>query len=86
LVVRCPAGVGKTALVDLVIDARDLRVVRAMRVESEMELAFAGLHELCSPVLDCLERLQAPRRDALEVAFGSGAGLRRVAFCSDSRW
>src|ERR1700746_86331 len=64
------AGGGKTALLDHVIAVLDLRVVRAIAVESEMELAFAGVHQVCSPVLDVLERLPAPQRDALEVAFG----------------
>src|ERR1700758_5501729 len=67
LVVSGEAGVGKTALLDYVVSASDLRVVRATGVESEMELAFAGLHQLCSPLLDRLGRLPAPQRDALEV-------------------
>jgi hypothetical protein len=66
LVVRGQAGVGKTS--DYVVDASDLRVVSAVGAESEMEPAFAGVHQLCSPVLDCLELLPAPQRDALEVA------------------
>src|ERR1700761_3089315 len=74
LVVRGEAGVGKTALLDHVVDGSGLRVVRAVGVESEMELAFAGLHQLCAPVLDRVERLPAPQRDALEVAFGVRAG------------
>ncbi len=74
LVVRGEAGVGKTTLLDYVVDASQLRVARALGVESEMELAFAGVHQLCLPVLDCLERLPAPQRDALEIAFGVRGG------------
>jgi Cdc6-like AAA superfamily ATPase len=56
LVVRGDPGVGKTALVDHVVaSVPDARVLRAVGVESEMELPFAALHQLCSPVLDRLE-------------------------------
>jgi hypothetical protein len=52
LVVRGEAGVGKTALLEYLVDAAaDLHVVRATGVESEMELAYAGLHQLCAPLL-----------------------------------
>jgi predicted ATPase len=54
--------------------ASDLRVVRAWGVESEMELAFAGLHQLCVPMLVRLEQLPSPQRDALAVAFGMREG------------
>ena len=75
LLVRGDAGVGKTALLEYVIgSASDLRVVRAVGVESEMELAFAALHQLCVPILDRLERLPGPQRDALEVTFGLNEG------------
>src|SRR3954466_10833835 len=75
LVLRGEPGVGKTALLRYAIDsASDLRVVRAVGVESEMELAFAGLQQLCAPMLDRLERLPAPQQDALGVAFGLSAG------------
>src|SRR5437879_13563950 len=71
LVVRGDAGVGKTALLEYVVAAAaDLGVVRAVGVESEMELAFAALHQLCVPVLDRLERVPGPQRDALRVTFG----------------
>ena len=50
------------------------RVVRATGVESEMELAYAALHQLCSPMLDHLEHLPPPQRDALGTAFGLSAG------------
>src|SRR5689334_8224589 len=75
LVVRGDAGVGKTALLEYVVaSAADLGVVRAVGVESEMELAFAALHQLCAPLLDRLERLPAPQHDALRVVFGMDAG------------
>ena len=75
LVVRGEAGVGKTALLDYVVqEAADLRVARAVGVESEMELAFAALHQLCGPMLDRLDRLPEPQRAALGTAFGLEAG------------
>ncbi len=49
-------------------------VVRAAGVQSEMELAFAGLHQLCAPMLDHLEAIPVPQREAVRVAFGLGAG------------
>jgi DNA-binding CsgD family transcriptional regulator len=75
LVVRGEPGVGKTALLDhLAGRAAGCRVVRAAGVQSEMELAFAGLHQLCAPMLDHLEAIPVPQRDALRIAFGLGAG------------
>jgi DNA-binding CsgD family transcriptional regulator len=75
LVVRGEAGVGKTALLEhLVAAASDVRVLRAVGVESEMELAFAALHQLCAPILDRLARLPAPQREALETVFGMSGG------------
>ena len=75
LVVRGEAGVGKTALLDYVLaHAAGCRVIRASGVESEMELAFAGLHQLCAPLLDRLDRIPAPQRDALGSAFGLRTG------------
>src|SRR5207247_3233185 len=75
LVVRGEPGVGKTALLDyLVAQASGCRVVRAAGIQSEMELAFAGLHQLCAPMLDRLERLPVPQRDALRTAFGVSHG------------
>src|SRR4051812_2511210 len=75
LVVRGEPGVGKTALLEYAIrSASQLRVVRAFGVESEMELAFAGLQQLCAPMLDRLECLPGPQRDALSTAFGLTAG------------
>src|SRR3954464_4597980 len=75
LVVRGEAGVGKSALLAYLIErASGCRIARAAGVESEMELPFAGLHQLCAPMLDRLDRLPAPQRDALATAFGLSAG------------
>src|SRR5689334_4335872 len=75
LVVSGEPGVGKTALLESAIgSAAGFRVARAVGVESEMELAFATLQQLCAPLLDRLDRLPAPQRDALGVAFGLRAG------------
>jgi DNA-binding CsgD family transcriptional regulator/Spy/CpxP family protein refolding chaperone len=75
LVVAGEPGVGKTALLDYVAGrAVGCRVGRATGVQSEMELAFAGLQQLCAPMLEGLERLPAPQRDALRSAFGLSAG------------
>jgi hypothetical protein len=81
LVVRGEAGVGKTALLDYAVgSAPDLRVIRAVGVESEMELAFAALHQLCGPMLDRLEGLPGPQRAALATAFGLQAGSGAESF------
>jgi DNA-binding CsgD family transcriptional regulator len=75
LVVRGEAGVGKSALLDyLARRASGCTVARAAGVESEMELAFAGLQQLCTPFLARLEDLPGPQRDALSTAFGLCAG------------
>ncbi len=75
LVVRGEAGVGKTALLDyLAGQAAGCRVVHAAGVQSEMELAFAGLHQLLAPMLDRLEQLPVPQREALRTVFGISAG------------
>jgi len=75
LVVRGEAGVGKSVLLDHVAgQAHGCRVARAVGVQSEMELAFAGLHQLCAPMLGRVERLPVPQRDALRTAFGVAAG------------
>ena len=72
---RGEPGVGKTALLDYATElAADLRIARVAGVESEMELAYAGLQQLCAPILDRRERLPSPQRDALGVAFGLRAG------------
>jgi hypothetical protein len=76
VVVRGDAGVGKTALLDYVLGhAAGCRVVRSSGVESEMELPFAGLHQLCAPFLDHLEHLPGPQREALATAFGLRPGV-----------
>jgi DNA-binding CsgD family transcriptional regulator len=75
LVMRGEPGIGKTALLRyLVGEASGFRVVRCVGVESEMELAFAGLHELCAPMLGRLRVLAEPQRRALSVAFGLASG------------
>jgi DNA-binding CsgD family transcriptional regulator len=75
LVLRGEAGIGKTALLErLVGSAADLGIARATGIESEMELAFAGLHQLCAPLLGRLDRLPPPQRDALRVVFGLAPG------------
>jgi DNA-binding CsgD family transcriptional regulator len=75
LVLQGEAGIGKTALLEYMLaSASDLTILRAVGVESEMELAYAGLHLLCSPLLDRLSRLPAPQRRALEIVFGVSEG------------
>src|SRR5580700_7255243 len=75
LVICGEPGAGKTALLDYLAGrANGCRVERAAGVQSEMELAFAALHQLCAPVLDRLDRLPGPQRDALRTAFGQSAG------------
>ena len=75
LVVRGEPGVGKTVLLEyLVRRAWGCRVVRAAGAQSEMELAFAGLHQLCAPMLDHADQLPGPQRDALGTAFGLRTG------------
>ena len=71
LLLHGEAGIGKTALLNYAVaSAADMRVLHAAGVESEMELAFASLHQLCAPLLDAVEQLPRPQRDALEVTFG----------------
>jgi DNA-binding CsgD family transcriptional regulator len=75
LVLRGEAGIGKTALLDYLVEsAGDVRVARAVGVESEMELAYASLHQLCGPMLDRMVALPAPQRQALEIVFGVSGG------------
>src|SRR3954465_15769326 len=70
LVIRGDPGVGKTALLEYVVEhATGCRVAPAGGAQAEMELPFAGLHQLCAPMLDRLERLPGPQRDALGAAF-----------------
>ncbi|MFI6294718.1 AAA family ATPase [Nonomuraea sp. NPDC050790] len=75
LVLRGEAGVGKSALMDhLVAGATGCLILRASGTESEMELAFAGLHQLCLPMIERVGHLDGPQRDALSVALGLSAG------------
>jgi hypothetical protein len=75
LVIRGEAGVGKTALPGYLTEqAADCRVISVTAVQSEMELAFAALHQLCAPLLGELEALRAPERDALGITFGLREG------------
>jgi DNA-binding CsgD family transcriptional regulator len=74
-VLRGEVGVGKSALLGYLFDrAAGWHVARAGGVESEMELAYAGLHQLCTPMLDHLGRLPAPQHEALATVFGRSAG------------
>jgi DNA-binding CsgD family transcriptional regulator len=71
LVLRGEAGVGKSALLEYAVQhASGCGLVRAAGVQSEMELAFAGLHQLCAAFVARLEHLPGPQRDALGTAFG----------------
>jgi DNA-binding CsgD family transcriptional regulator/tetratricopeptide (TPR) repeat protein len=75
LVLGGDAGIGKTALLEYAIaSASDMRVLRAVGVEAEMELAFSALHQLCAPLVDRLDGLPGPQRDALATTFGLSAG------------
>ncbi|WP_033262895.1 helix-turn-helix transcriptional regulator [Amycolatopsis vancoresmycina] len=81
LVLRGEAGIGKTALLTYAgAQARDFRVARAAGVEAEQVMAYAGLHQLCAPFLDRLDRLPGPQREALGTAFGRTAGARPTRF------
>src|SRR5688572_1357513 len=75
LVVRGEAGVGKTALLRYAArQAFDIRTAQIAGVEAEMELPFAGMHQLCAPMLDRLDALPPPQRQALRVALGVATG------------
>ena len=76
LLVHGQAGAGKTVLLDYLAGraAPGCQVVRAAGVQSEMELAFAGLHQVCAPLLDRLEALPGPQAEAVRTAFGMSAG------------
>lgn len=75
LVLRGEAGIGKTALLDYLADsAPDFQVIRAAGVEADMELAFAGLQQLCVPLGDGMGELPEPQRAALDIAFGTSSG------------
>lgn len=75
VVVHGEAGVGKSVLLDYLANhATGCRVVRAAGVQSEVDLAFAGLHQLCGPMLDHMDQLPAPQSEALRTVFGISAG------------
>src|SRR5262245_38168564 len=77
LVIRGDPGVGKTVLLEYLAGralASGCQVARVTGVQSEMELAFAGLHQLCAPMLSRVRGLPEPQREALQVAFGLSAG------------
>src|ERR1700693_5805082 len=77
-------GVGKTALLEYAIEsASDIRIVRGTGVEAEKELAFAALHQLCAPLLDKLDALSGPQRDALAITFGLSEGRVADRFLTD---
>ena len=85
LVVRGEAGVGKSALLRAVVEkASGFRIAQIAGVESEMELPFAGLHQLCAPLLDRLDGLPPPQERALRVALGLASGPPPTAFSSRS--
>src|SRR5690348_17895226 len=70
LVMRGEAGVGKTALLEYVAGrAQGCRLARVRGMQAETELAFAGLHQLCGPIMSRAERLPVPQREALQTAF-----------------
>jgi hypothetical protein len=84
MVVLGEAGVGKTALLEHVLEsAADLRVARAAGVESEMELAFAGLHQLCGPMLDHFDRLRVRSERRWGQRSAWRRGRRRTGSCWD---
>jgi DNA-binding CsgD family transcriptional regulator len=75
LILRGEAGIGKSALIDQLVSSQPgLRTVRAVGVESEMELPFGGLHQLCAPLLDLVPTLPPPQRAALRTVFGLQVG------------
>ena len=81
LVLRGEAGIGKSALFEYAAERADgCRVLRSTGVEWEMELPFAGLHQLCAGLLDGRERLPAPQSDALASAFGLSSGSQPDRF------
>jgi DNA-binding CsgD family transcriptional regulator len=84
LVVHGEPGVGKTALLEWTVEeGRQFRVLRAVGVEGEMELPYAALQQVCSPILELTERLPMPQGDALAVAFGLSAGAPPSPFLVD---
>lgn len=75
LSLRGEAGMGKTALIEHLLEqASDFRVIRGSGAESEMELVYAGMQQICAPLQNLLDRLPKPQRSALEVALGISEG------------
>jgi hypothetical protein len=75
LVLRGEPGIGKTALLDYAVaSARGFNEIRATGSESESALPFAALHQVCTPILDKLDRLPEPQQDALRITFGVTTG------------
>jgi DNA-binding CsgD family transcriptional regulator len=75
VVIRGEAGIGKTALLRYAArQASGFRLAELTGVEAEMELPYAGIHQLCATMLDRLDTLPPPQRDALSVALGLAAG------------
>src|SRR6478609_4589548 len=75
LVVHGDPGIGKTALLEYAIEAaEDFHVIRTSGVEGELDLDYAALHQLCTPILEFIDRLPDPQRNALGVAFGLNTG------------
>src|SRR3954451_19658418 len=82
LVLRGEAGIGKSALLEYAVEsAPDFRLLRVVGVESEMELPFAALHQVCAPLHDWLDRLPGPQRDALATRLARALERCRTA-CS----
>jgi DNA-binding CsgD family transcriptional regulator len=81
LVIHGEAGIGKSALLRYAArQASGFRVAELTGVEAEMELPFAGVHQLCATMLDRLDALPPPQRDALSVALGLAAGEAQERF------
>src|SRR3954451_9166647 len=75
IVLRGGPGVGKSAVLQHAVGrAKDMRIIRALGVESEMELTFAAVHQVCAPLLGLLPKLPAPQSEALATAFGARIG------------
>ncbi len=75
LAIHGDEGIGKTALLDAAVEMSvDLQVVRLVAAESERRLAYAGIQQLCAPLVGYLGKLPAPQRDALQICLGDRAG------------
>jgi hypothetical protein len=87
LALRGEAGIGKTALLEYLIGlASDMTVLSAVGVESETDLAYASLQQLCAALLDRLEPLPAPQREAPRVVFGLTGVSRRDRALTSPGW